>query len=148
MTIQLMPEKTEFRISTTDLETVYTESSGVKLRLDVLRIDNFKSDTYRNIEIHFLIVAELKCITMNFFDLNHQNYAIEGQDFTVNRIDFWEKNGYHPDSGFYQVTNSDILNNKRPLYDPKNRFDLKHYLINGNDSHVEIIASKYEYRYL
>ncbi|PQQ35586.1 hypothetical protein C6H68_24245 [Photorhabdus luminescens] len=148
MTIQLITEKTEFRISTTDLETVYTESGGVKLRLNVQDIDNFKNDTYRDIEIRFLTVAELRCITVNFFDLNHQNYSIKGQDFTVNRIDFWERNGYHPDSGFYQVTNSDILSNKKSLYDPRNRLDLKHFLINGNNSHVEIISSRYEYRYL
>lgn len=148
MTIQLIPEKIEFRISTTDLEAVYTESGGVKLRLDVQHIDDFRNNTYRDIEIHFLIVAELRCITMNFFDINHQNYSMEGKDPKANRIEFWERNGYHPDPGFYQVTNSDILGSKRSLYDPKNRLDLHHYLINGYDSHVEIIASKYEYRYL
>ncbi|MBS9439922.1 hypothetical protein EAE91_23070 [Photorhabdus noenieputensis] len=148
MTIQLIPEKTEFRISTTDLETVYTESNGIKLRLDVQHIDDFKNDTYRDIEIHFLVVAELRCITMNFFDINHQNYAIDGQEFTIDVIDFWEKYGYHPDSGFYQINNSDILISKKSLYDPRNNLDLKHYLINGYDSHIEIIASKYEYRYL
>ncbi|TNH41527.1 hypothetical protein [Photorhabdus luminescens] len=148
MTIQLIPEKTEFKISTTDLEAVYTESGGVKLRLDTQGIDDFRNNIYRNMEIHFFTVAEVKCITMNFFDINHQNYSIEGQNFTINRIEFWARNGYHPDPGFYQVINSNILNSKRSLYDPKNIFDLKHYLINGNDSHVEIIASKYEYRYL
>ncbi|PHM35795.1 hypothetical protein Xmau_04454 [Xenorhabdus mauleonii] len=148
MIIHLIPEKIKFRISTTDLETIYTESGGVKLRIDVQDIDNFKNDTYQDIEIHFLIVAELRCITMNFFDINSQNYSIEEKNIKKNRIEFWERNGYYPDPGFYQVANSDILNSKRSLYDPHNRLDLKHYLINGNDSYVEIIASKYEYRYL
>lgn len=146
--MQLVPEKTEFKISTTDLEAIYTESGGVKLRIDVQDIENFKNNTYREIEIHFLIVAELRCISMNFFDVNHENYLIEEKNIATNRIKFWEENGYYPDPGIYEIINSNVLSNKGSLYDPLNRFKLKHYLINGNDSYVEIIASKYEYKYL
>nr|ELR5042341.1 hypothetical protein [Providencia stuartii]ELR5084520.1 hypothetical protein [Providencia stuartii] len=144
MKLQLVPEKLEFKISTTDLEVIYTESGGVKLRVDIQDIDNFKNDTYREIEICFLIVAELRCVSMSFFDAHPDNYSIENQSIITNRIDFWEKNGYHPDPGVYQIMNSDILKNKRALYDPLNRFNLKHYLVTGNDSYIEIISSKYE----
>lgn len=148
MKMQLVPEKTEFKISTTDLEAIYTESGGVTLRIDVQDIESFKNNTYREIEIHFLIVAELRCISMNFFDVNHENYLIEEQNIAINRIKYWEENGYYPDPGIYEIINSDVLSNKGSLYDPLNRFKLKHYLINGNDSYIEIIASKYEYKYL
>ncbi|MHB7674599.1 hypothetical protein ACYCOA_21420, partial [Providencia stuartii] len=60
MKLLLAPEKLAFKVSTTDLEVIYTESGGVKLRIDIQDIDNFKSDTYREIEIHFLMVAELR----------------------------------------------------------------------------------------
>ncbi|WP_369427111.1 hypothetical protein [Providencia sp. PROV236] len=145
MKLQLVPEKLTFKISTTDLKVIYTESSGAKLRIDIQDIDNFKNDIYREIEIHFLMVAELKCVSMSFFDANSNNYSIANQSIITNRIDFWETNGYHPDSGVYQIMNSDILKNKKTLYDPLNRFNLKHYLVTGNDSYIEIIASKYEY---
>ncbi|WP_447876531.1 hypothetical protein [Serratia fonticola] len=143
---QLTPEKVGFRISTTDLEIVYTESSGVKLRLDAQRIDDVKSEVYRGIEITFLVVAELRCITLNFFDNHYDSFEIKGG--IDNEMAFWEENGYHPNPQFYQVVNSDILESKRKLFDPNDRLDLKHYLIIGYDSYVEIIASAYEVRYL
>ncbi|MEX2990151.1 hypothetical protein AB4K08_20360 [Serratia fonticola] len=146
MAMQLVPEKVEFRISTTDLEAVYTESSGVKLRLDAQRIDDVKSEVYREVELTFFVVAELRCITLNFFDNHYDSVEIKGN--IDNEMAFWEENGYHPNPKFYQVVNSDILGNKNKLFDPNDRLDLKHYLIIGNDSYLEIIASKYEFRYL
>ncbi|HEK1092659.1 hypothetical protein ACTXA3_17030 [Proteus mirabilis] len=145
MKLQLVPEKLMFKISTTDLKVIYTESGGVKLKIDIQYIDDFKNDIYREIEIHFLMVAELRCVSMNFFDVNSDNYSIVNQNIITNTINFWEENGYHPDSGVYQIMNSGILKHKKALYDPLNRFHLKHYLITGNDSYIEIISSKYEY---
>jgi hypothetical protein len=146
MKMQLTPEKVGFRISTTDLEAVYTESSGVKLRLDAQRIDDVKSEVYREVELTFLVVAELRFITLNFFDNHYDSFEIKGD--IDNEMVFWEKNGYHPNPQFYQVVNSDILENKRKLFDPNGRLDLKHYLVIGYDSYIEVIASKYDFRYL
>ena len=146
MKMQLAPEKVGFRISTTDLEAVYTESSGVKLRLDAQRIDDVKSEVYRGIEITFLVVAELRCITLNFFDNHYDSFEIKGG--IDNEMAFWEENGYHPNPNFYQVVNSYILENKRKLFDPNERLDLKHYLVIGNDSYLDIISSTYQVRYL
>ncbi|CAI1920500.1 Uncharacterised protein [Serratia fonticola] len=143
---QLTPEKVGFRISTTDLEVVYTESSGVKLRLDAQRINDVKSEVYRGIEITFLVVAELRCITLNFFDNHYDSFEIKGG--IDNEMAFWEENGYHPNPQFYQVVNSDILENKNNIFDPNDRLDLKHYLITGYDSYVEVIASAYEVKCL
>lgn len=144
--MQLTPEKVDFRILTTDLEVVYTESNGVKLRLDAQRIDDVKSEVYREVELTFLVVAELRCITLNFFNNHYDSFEIKGG--INNEMAFWSENGYHPNPQFYQVENSDILENKRKLFDPNDRLSLKHYLIIGYDSYVEIIASKYDVRYL
>jgi hypothetical protein len=146
MAMQLVPEKVEFRISTTDLEAVYTESSGVKLRLDAQKIDDVKNEVYREIELTFLVVAELKCITLNFFDYHYDGFEIKGD--IADEMIFWEKNGYHPNPQFYQVVNSELLDKKVKIFDPNERLDLKHYLVIGYDSYLEIIASSYEVRYL
>ncbi|MFT2789724.1 hypothetical protein ACMV5I_06585 [Serratia sp. T13T92] len=146
MKMQLTPEKVGFRISATDLEAVYTESSGVKLRLDAQRIDDVRSEVYREVELTFLVVAELRCITLNFFDNHYDSFEIKGG--INNEMAFWEENGYHPNPQFYQVVNSDILENKSKLFDPNDRLGLKHYLIIGYDSYVEVIASSYDVRYL
>ncbi|POE08112.1 hypothetical protein BV921_17175 [Pectobacterium odoriferum] len=138
----LASEKVDFRISTTDVEVVYTESNGVKIKVDIQQIDDLKNEKYREIEFHFFAVAELKCITLNFFDFNHDSYKI--QDAIDDEINHWETTGINPNPHFYQVINSEILREKGSIYDPNNRLKLKHYLILGYDSYIEIIASKYE----
>lgn len=138
----LSSEKVDFRVSTTDLEAVYTEASGVKIRLDVQKINDFKRDEYREIELHFFTVAELRCTTLNFFDFNYDHFQLQNE--VDDMISFWEKNGINPNPHFYQIIDSEILSSKGEIYDPNNRFNLKHYLIIGCDSYVEIIASKYE----
>lgn len=142
----LVSEEVDFRISTTDLEAVYTESNGVKIRVDVQKIDDFKNGVYREVELNFLIVAELRCITLNFFDSNFGGFELQNE--VGDEIDFWECGGIDPNPRFYQVKNSDILNAKANIYDPKGRFNLKHYLVVGYDSYVEIIASKYVIEYI
>lgn len=141
MSIVLMPEKVDFRISTTDLNATYTESGGVTLRVDVQTREDIPLDQYKQATLTFGMVAELRCITLNFFEL----YAgqVEVINYQEDTLPFWETNGYHPDPGFYQVMNSPILDEKGTLFDPRNRLDLKHYLVAGYDSYAEIIASSY-----
>lgn len=143
ISIVLMPEKVDFHISTTDLRAIYTESGGVTLRIDVQTREDVPIDQYREVELTFGTVAELLCITLNFFEL----YAgqLEGISQQDDVLAFWETNGYHPDPGFYEVMNSPILDEKRTLFDPHNRLDLKHYLVAGYDSYVEVIASSYQF---
>ncbi|KAA8784174.1 hypothetical protein ABIE27_001157 [Paenibacillus sp. 4624] len=143
MNIVLMPEKVDFRISTTDLKAIYTESGGVTLRVDVQTRWDVPLDQYREIELTFGTVAELRCITLNFFELYTDQ--IEGISQQDDVLAFWESNSYHPDPGFYEVMNSPILNEKRTLFDPRNRLNLKHYLVAGYDSYVEVIASSYQF---
>jgi hypothetical protein len=143
MGIVLIPEKVDFRISTTDLKAIYTESGGVTLRIDVQTREDVSLDHYREIELTFGTVAELRCITLNFFE--HHTGQVEGISQQDDVLAFWETSRYHPDPGFYQVVDSPILDEKRTLFDPRNRLDLKHYLVAGYDSYVEVIASSYQF---
>ncbi|MCG8707915.1 hypothetical protein JHU04_001113 [Brenneria sp. 4F2] len=141
----LAAEKVDFCVSTTDLEVVYTESGGVKLRVDVQKLDDYQSGAYREIELHFMTVAELKCTTLNFFDVNYDNFELQHEVNDV--IGFWEERGISPNPHFYQIINSNVLTSRGDLYDANNRLNLKHFLIIGYDSYVEIIASNYEIKY-
>lgn len=144
MIVKLVPEKVDFLISTTDLKVIYTESNGVKLYVDVQKYDDLKVNNYRKLEFHFNIVAEVKCTTLNFFENYYDNFQIEAFNEKISETDFWRENKFHPDPLFYQVIDSDILNEKCKIFDPNNNLNLKHYLIIGYDSYVEIIASRYQ----
>ncbi|GGH66189.1 hypothetical protein GCM10008014_46330 [Paenibacillus silvae] len=146
MSIILMPEKVDFRVSTTDLKATYTESGGATLHIDVQTRVDLPLDQYREVELTFGTVAEMRCITINFFDLHAEQVA--GIPYSEDILSFWETNGYPPDPGFYQVMNSPILDQKGKLFDPRNRLDLKHYLVVGYDSYVEVIASSYQHAHL
>ncbi|ELE2236335.1 hypothetical protein RL877_000829 [Escherichia coli] len=117
-----------FRISTTYLSLTYTESDGVNIKVDALELISTEKD-YVQIELVFTTVAEVKCATVNFHEVNYNNIVIKKVD------------GENLDSGIYQVMNSVPLEEKERLYDPKKRLKLKHYIIAGYDSYVEILAT-------
>ncbi|WP_293200653.1 hypothetical protein [Paenibacillus sp.] len=142
MSIVLMPEKVDFRISTTDLIATYSESDGVTLRVDIQTRKDLPLDQYQEAALTFSTVAEIRCVTLNFFEL--YTGQVEGIHHQEDMLTFWERHGYPPDPGFYQVMNSSILDEKGALFDPRNRLDLKHYLVIGYDSYVEVIASSYQ----
>ncbi|WP_109077559.1 hypothetical protein [Aggregatibacter kilianii] len=148
MVIKLVPEKVDFLVSTTDLKVIYTESNGVKLYVDVQTYDDFEVNNYRKLEVHFSVVAEVKCTTLNFFENHYNDFQIENFNERVREIDFWKENKYHPDPLFYQVADSGVLNKKGKIFDPNNKLGLKHYLIIGYDSYVEVIASRYQSAFL
>ncbi|MCP1359037.1 hypothetical protein [Aneurinibacillus migulanus] len=60
-----------------------------------------------------------------------------------NRLENDEERLYHPDSGFYEVIDSKHLQENIKRYDPRNRLNLKHYIVKGYDSYIELIASTY-----
>ncbi|KAF2079913.1 hypothetical protein [Flavobacterium sharifuzzamanii] len=124
-----------FKISTIELELVYTESRGVKIMVEVVK-DSLEE--YSRIEIEFFIVAEVKCVTLNFYESNYNNYLMN-YEFDKNL----EESEKSFDSGFYEVIDSAYLKENIKKYDPKMRFNLKHYIVTGNDSYAEIIASNY-----
>lgn len=143
--ISLIPEEVSFEISTTDLLVQYTEKPNVKLEIDVLDLDNYiDKEEHYSLTINFFKVAELKCCSVNFFEAFHEKYEIFKINERQDDFSFWKENGYHPDSGFYQVDNSNWIKEKKRLYDPTDGLGLKHYLIAGYDSFIEILASNYE----
>lgn len=141
MGIVLMPEKVDFRISTTDLSASYNESGGVTLHVDIQTRKDLPLDQYQEAALTFSTVAEIRCVTLNFFEL--YTGQVEGIHHQEDTLTFWERHGYPPDPGFYQVMNSSILDEKGALFKYK-RLDLKHYLVIGYDSYVEVIASSYQ----
>lgn len=142
--ITLVPEKVNFKISTTNIEVIYKERDVVKVKVKGLIRENFlnKSD-YNLIELNFITVAELKCISLNFFESEYNNYNIIKKVYK-NAYDEWLESGFHPDPGFYFIQNSKWLLDVNKKYDPMNRLNLRHYLINGYDSYAELLASSFE----
>ena len=130
----LKPEKIEFEISTTDLELVYTESGGVKVKVEAIPLVSINLRKFVSIEISFPIVVEAKCVTLNFYDHNYKNYSIIKGCFGEINLTY---------SGFYEVVDSKYLQDNKKVYDPGDKLDLKHYVITGYDGYVELIASKY-----
>ncbi len=141
----LIPEKVDFEISTTDLIVKYSERNKTLVILDVLDLDNYLSrEIFKEINIEFNIVAEVRCCSLNFFEAFYEENEIICENKKEDILSFWKKNGYNPDSGLYQIKNSELLNDKQEIYDPQGNLNLHHYLIVGNDSYVEIVASSYE----
>lgn len=141
--ITLIPEEVNFKISTTDIKVLYTEREGTKIIIDAIKFEDFKDEKYTEIEILFQTVAEVRCITLNFAESNYNNYEVFKINEGLSDFDFWEENKYHPDSGFYQIDNSSWLGKTKLKYDQRNNLNLKHFLIEGYDSYIEILASKY-----
>ena len=133
----LKPIRFDYKISTTDLELVYTESGGVKVGVGAKPLKNVDSKKYANIEISFSIVAEVKCTTLNFYEFNYNGFSFSEESGDENKY-----------SGFYEVVNSNYLQEKVRIYDPRDRNNLKHYIITGYDGYVELIASTYEIKKL
>jgi len=147
MTMVLIPEQVDFRISTTDLKASYTESGGATLLIDVQTREDITLDRYREAELHFGTVAELQCTTLNFFECYASQVEVRGEGTDDDPFAFWKVHGYHPDPGFYQVADSPILQERESLFDPRNRLGLKHYLVIGYDSYVEVIAASVTIRW-
>lgn len=143
--LTLIPEKIDFYISCVDLEVIYTENNTI-LKIEGQNFENYSQNTavFSEISICFECVAEVKCVSLNFFEHHYNAYHIIHWAESEETILFWQKNGYHPDAKFYEIQNSAYLQNQISLYDPKNCLKLKHFLVIGYDSYVEIIASGYK----
>ncbi|MCL1935057.1 MAG: hypothetical protein FWF57_01565 [Defluviitaleaceae bacterium] len=132
----LEPLLEKFTISTVDLKLVYTEQKGAKISVEVKSIDDIQNgihENYLELDISFSLVAEIKCICVNFYKFNHNQYDILTKK---------DKYGKHYTHGFFEVVNSEYLKQVHKKYDPRNNLNLKHYIIAGYDSYVELIASQ------
>jgi len=120
--LNLVPIIFGYKISTLDLKLIYTESGDVKIQVEAKSSQD--STRYRKIEIVFAFVAEARCISLPFYESNYT--LIERQ--------------LEPLTGFYEVADSQYLQERISIYDPKNRDGYHHYIIAGNDGYVELIA--------
>lgn len=143
--MKLKSEPIAFQISTTDLQVTYTEAGGVEVRVEGQSIEDVQHDRYRDIQFHFTIVAELRCTTLNFFETCEYEWASDGEPNGMEQISFWKHHGFPADSRLYEVVDSTIIKEKGKLYDPLQRLQLKHFLLIGYDSYIELIASAYTY---
>lgn len=142
----LVPEEVDFKISTTELEATYTESDGVRIQLTAQKIMDIKNRNYRLLELRFDTVAEMKCISLNFFETHWDSITIEPK--VENWFSFWEARGFNPEPNIYQRLDADLLTEEKRKYDSRDRLNLKHYLIIGNDSYIEVVASGYEFEFI
>ncbi|HEK1687759.1 TPA: hypothetical protein SMR42_004155 [Pseudomonas putida] len=141
--IKLAPQKVDFVINTTQLNANYDETGSTLIRVEAQRLEHIEKDTYAMATLVFERVAEIRCITLNFFEREYQNYAILGSQ--GDELETWRETGLHPDPKFYEVVESALLAEKNSLYDPANFLSLKHYIVAGYDSYIEIIAGSYQY---
>lgn len=141
----LRPEPVPFNISTIDMKVQY-QTAQATVRLEVLRdAIAHVQPKYCMTELVFETVAEVCCISMNFFESNYTNSEVIDIKGGLSKEVFWQTHGYCADSGLYQVINSSLLEQKRKVYDPSNSLSLEHYLIVGYDCYVEIVARRYTY---
>ncbi len=141
----LKPEKVNFRISTTNLVAKYTEDAKVEIIVEGFQINDYlKREKYTEFTIEFSTVAELRCKTINFEETNYNSFKIiDVKNSDIDDYNFWLNNQYCIDSGFYKVEKSKWLNEMKSIYDPNENLNLKHFLIEGYDSYVEILAKNY-----
>lgn len=86
----LVPERVSFRISTTDLVLRYAERARTTVVVEGVTIDRPVPVT---IEIAFDLAAEVRCVSMNFFEAEHGEHTVEKEADQV-------------DPGFYSVRES------------------------------------------
>ncbi len=127
MALKLRNEQAEFTFASTGLESAYSDDGQATVRLTARRAS--EPGKLHRVELRFSVVAELACRTVNFHESLHGELQIQ------------DAGGRH--SGFYRVVDSQRLAAVRDGYDPRNRFDLKHYIVVGGDGYVELIASGY-----
>ncbi len=137
--MKLLNEDTDFRISTTGAVAEYSDDGELTIGL-CAQTKGCISDEIFSIEINFKYVAEFICRTINFYEANYEEFEIV------------DCNGCKSErkeiSGFYRVLDSQLLKSCNKKYDPKDRFNLKHFLVTGGDGYFEILASSYSVRKL
>ena len=141
--ILLQPERIGIKIATTDVAVSYSERGGAVIEVAALTVDGHVTDRRETFRVVFDVVAELRCISLNFYESNHGEYEV----LDVRALDdleaSWRETGCHPDPGLYQFEDLDEPNRRMDLYDPSGRLGLRSFLLVGNDSYVQVVAQGY-----
>jgi hypothetical protein len=106
----------------------------------------------QRLTIRFNLVAALKFFNFNFEEHNYGEYETitalgklfdnSGQSNEL-YLNFWRETGNCYDSYFYTIENTKWFEEKDVFADLTKR-EFKHYLIEGYDSYLEVLADKYE----
>src|SRR5687768_2365953 len=100
--ILLQPEKINIKIRTADMFVTYSERGVSTIEVDALTVENFAVSQYEAYRISFNVVAELRCVSLNFYETNHGEYEILDVCSPDQIEKFWIENSFHPDPGLYQ----------------------------------------------
>lgn len=147
--ILLQPERIAIKIATTDVAVTYSERGGAVIEVGALTVDGYATDRREAFRVVFDVVAELRCISLNFYESNHGEYevldaqALEKLEDLDDVEAVWRETGFHPDPGLYQFEDLDEPNRRMNLYDPLRRLGLRSFLLVGNDSYVQVVAQGY-----
>jgi hypothetical protein len=133
--LHLKPIGEGFYISTTDTVVKYSERDGATIKIDVVYEEKKEDDTRTTLIISFDAVAEMKCVSANFFEIKYGKFNIIEDSESLER----DRN-----SGFYVVLDSAWKKEMNHLYDPGNRLSLHHFIVCGYDSYIELLASGYK----
>jgi len=125
--LKLKNEQEDFIFSSTGIEAFYSDDGRAEIKLTAKKSSD--CNKIYLIELRFEIVAEVACKTINFHDNFYREIEIQGNSKEY--------------SGFYLVVDSERLRSMAGVYDPKNRLNLKHYIVAGGDGHIELIVSSY-----
>lgn len=141
--ILLQPERIAIKIATTDVAVTYSERGGAVIEVGALTVDGYATDRREAFRVVFDVVAELRCISLNFYESNHGEYEVLDVRDLEDVEAFWRETGFHPDPGLYQFEDLDEPNRRMGLYDPLRRLGLRSFLLVGNDSYIQVVAQGY-----
>ena len=127
---KLIPCRDDFKIDTVSMKMSHEERSSLKVYWDI-NYPNTSTKEYIPVTFNFDIVAKFEYTELNFWEYNNSNYQI-----------------YNPDNYFLETSNFYMVENSKwepflKIADPKQRFNLTHYIIMGYDAYLEVLAKDY-----
>ncbi|CAA0145318.1 conserved hypothetical protein [Tenacibaculum maritimum] len=146
----LKPIKTNWRNNFSELKISLEEREPLIISFQADFIDRKKKNNFnedydtietivKQIHLIFNIYAELKFYMVDFFEFNYNKFVIQSGD--KSNVSFlnekWIKEDIYLEPYFYEVLNSSV---NFKSYDSSGKHNLKHYLIIGYDSYVEVVV--------
>lgn len=155
--MKMRPISVNWRNSNSELTVVIRERESLKISCQVdllteesigkILIKDFSGGIkteIKNLEINFPVFAEVRFKMLNFWEFKYGSFEIVSDEINLSNnqevFRFWAETSIHPNPGFYQITNSDWL--AELDYGNIGKLNLKHYLITGYDSYLEVLAQE------